>query len=67
MLPAQLLSPKGHHMVLDMCCAPGSKTLQLLDMMHTPGHFAPFLRPCATNTRPSSALLTSLRTYFNTL
>lgn len=35
MVPAVLLAPEPHHLVLDMCAAPGSKTTQLLDMMGT--------------------------------
>eukprot|EP01052_Picozoa_sp_SAG31_P029165 SAG31_NODE_2878_length_4963_cov_9.998150_3_plen_368_part_00 len=34
-LPAALLGIRPEHAVLDMCCAPGSKTLQLLDLMHS--------------------------------
>eukprot|EP00667_Euglena_gracilis_P003357 EG_transcript_3364 len=33
MLPAALLQPEPHHTVLDLCCAPGSKALHLLDLM----------------------------------
>lgn len=33
MLPALALAPRRHHFVLDMCAAPGGKTLQMLDMM----------------------------------
>lgn len=34
LVPALLLEPEPHHAVLDMCACPGSKTLQLLEMMH---------------------------------
>ncbi|CAI4225884.1 unnamed protein product [Auanema sp. JU1783] len=34
MIPPLLLSPKSDHYVLDMCAAPGSKTCQLMEMMH---------------------------------
>jgi len=33
-LPALLLGIQSHHCVLDLCAAPGSKTLQMLDLMH---------------------------------
>ena len=33
MVPALLLEPTAHHAVLDMCAAPGSKSIQLLEMM----------------------------------
>lgn len=36
MLPTLALSPQPHHRVLDMCAAPGGKSLQLLDAMMTP-------------------------------
>jgi 16S rRNA C967 or C1407 C5-methylase (RsmB/RsmF family) len=35
MIPALLLDIKSHHNVLDMCAAPGSKTMQLLSLMHS--------------------------------
>lgn len=34
MIPPLLLTPKADHFVLDMCAAPGSKTTQLMEMMH---------------------------------
>jgi len=34
MIPPMLLDVKSHHNVLDMCAAPGSKTSQLIEMMH---------------------------------
>ncbi|TFK49467.1 S-adenosyl-L-methionine-dependent methyltransferase [Heliocybe sulcata] len=36
MLPPLLLDVQPHHVVLDMCAAPGSKTAQLLEALHTP-------------------------------
>jgi len=35
MLPVQVLDVQSHHAVLDMCAAPGSKTTQLLEKIHT--------------------------------
>ncbi|CAM6097710.1 unnamed protein product [Calypogeia fissa] len=34
MIPPLLLNVEPHHRVLDMCAAPGSKTFQLLEMIH---------------------------------
>ena len=34
MLPVLALDVQPHQTVLDMCCAPGSKTLQILDALH---------------------------------
>ncbi|KZT28145.1 S-adenosyl-L-methionine-dependent methyltransferase [Neolentinus lepideus HHB14362 ss-1] len=36
MLPPLLLDVQPHHVVMDMCAAPGSKTAQLLEALHTP-------------------------------
>ncbi|XP_014674594.1 PREDICTED: tRNA (cytosine(34)-C(5))-methyltransferase-like [Priapulus caudatus] len=35
MIPPLLMDVKPHHSVLDMCAAPGSKTAQLIEMLHT--------------------------------
>ena len=35
MIPAFFLNIAPNHLVLDMCAAPGSKTFQLLEMMHS--------------------------------
>lgn len=34
MIPPLLLDVKPHHKVLDMCAAPGSKTAQIIEMLH---------------------------------
>ncbi|TKR93807.1 hypothetical protein L596_008197 [Steinernema carpocapsae] len=34
MLPPLLLDVQPHHKVIDVCAAPGSKTMQLIEMMH---------------------------------
>ncbi|CAH1965534.1 unnamed protein product [Acanthoscelides obtectus] len=34
MIPPLLLDVQPHHKILDMCAAPGSKTAQLLEMLH---------------------------------
>jgi hypothetical protein len=35
MIPAALLNVQHHHLVLDLCAAPGSKTLQALDSLYS--------------------------------
>nr|XP_033785631.1 RNA cytosine C(5)-methyltransferase NSUN2 isoform X3 [Geotrypetes seraphini] len=35
MIPPLLLNVQPHHKILDMCAAPGSKTAQLIEMLHT--------------------------------
>ncbi|KAJ8923887.1 hypothetical protein NQ315_006663 [Exocentrus adspersus] len=37
MIPPLLLDVQSHHKVLDMCAAPGSKTAQLLELLHANG------------------------------
>jgi len=34
MIPPLLLDVQPHHKVLDMCAAPGSKTAQLVELLH---------------------------------
>ncbi|XP_058420358.1 RNA cytosine C(5)-methyltransferase NSUN2 [Diceros bicornis minor] len=34
MIPPLLLNAQPHHKILDMCAAPGSKTAQLIEMLH---------------------------------
>ncbi|KAJ8268310.1 hypothetical protein COCON_G00134820 [Conger conger] len=34
MIPPLLLNIESHHKILDMCAAPGSKTAQLIEMLH---------------------------------
>nr|XP_024212313.2 RNA cytosine C(5)-methyltransferase NSUN2 isoform X2 [Pan troglodytes] len=34
MIPPLLLNVRPHHKILDMCAAPGSKTTQLIEMLH---------------------------------
>lgn len=34
MIPPLLLDVQPHHKVLDMCAAPGSKTSQIIEMLH---------------------------------
>ena len=35
MIPPLLLGVEPHHYVLDMCAAPGSKTSQLIELLHS--------------------------------
>ena len=37
MIPVTLLNVEPHHSVLDMCAAPGSKTIQILEYLHAGG------------------------------
>ena len=37
MIPVTLLDVQPHHSVLDMCAAPGSKTIQILEYLHADG------------------------------
>lgn len=34
MIPVTLLNIEPHHAVMDMCAAPGSKTIQILEYLH---------------------------------
>jgi 16S rRNA C967 or C1407 C5-methylase (RsmB/RsmF family) len=35
MIPPLVLDVQPHHKVLDMCAAPGSKTAQLIEALHS--------------------------------
>ena len=37
MIPPLLLDVQAHHRVLDVCAAPGSKTVQIIEKMHENG------------------------------
>jgi 16S rRNA C967 or C1407 C5-methylase (RsmB/RsmF family) len=37
MIPVTLLNIEPHHKVLDVCAAPGSKTIQILEYLHKGG------------------------------
>ena len=37
MIPVTLLDVQPHHAVMDMCAAPGSKTIQILEYLHSTG------------------------------
>lgn len=37
MIPVTLLKIEPHHLCLDMCAAPGSKTIQILEYLHQNG------------------------------
>ena len=37
MIPVTLLDVQPHHAVMDMCAAPGSKTIQILEYLHSEG------------------------------
>jgi multisite-specific tRNA:(cytosine-C5)-methyltransferase len=41
MIPPLFLDVKPHHIVLDMCAAPGSKTAQLIEAIHSPLSVSP--------------------------
>jgi 16S rRNA C967 or C1407 C5-methylase (RsmB/RsmF family) len=41
MIPALLLDVKSHNRVLDMCAAPGSKTCQLIELLHANNELHP--------------------------
>ncbi len=41
MIPPLVLDCKPHHRILDMCAAPGSKTAQLIELLHADGTTEP--------------------------
>eukprot|EP00959_Pyramimonas_sp_CCMP1952_P170526 3563644-Pyramimonas_sp.AAC.1 len=41
MIPAALLAPEPHHVILDMCASPGSKTTQLIEAIHVKRAYPP--------------------------
>lgn len=43
MIPPLLLQCKPHHLILDMCAAPGSKTAQLLEFLHASKSASPLI------------------------
>jgi multisite-specific tRNA:(cytosine-C5)-methyltransferase len=55
MLPALLLDPEPHHAVLDLCAAPGSKSIQLLALMEEDAPPSP--SPPAAPSPPPPGLL----------
>ena len=61
LLPAMLLAPSAHHAVLDMCCAPGSKTLQ--DSRARARARAPFRAPFRPPFRPPALSHARARTH----
>ncbi|KRX21799.1 Mitogen-activated protein kinase kinase kinase 15 [Trichinella nelsoni] len=41
MIPPLFMDIKSHHSILDMCASPGSKTVQLIEMLHGDGEALP--------------------------
>ncbi|KRZ08344.1 Mitogen-activated protein kinase kinase kinase 15 [Trichinella zimbabwensis] len=41
MIPPLFMDIKSHHSILDMCASPGSKTVQLIEMLHADGETLP--------------------------
>ena len=37
MIPVTILGVEPHHSVLDMCAAPGSKSIQIMEALHSNG------------------------------
>jgi len=46
MIPPLFLDVQSHHLVLDMCAAPGSKTAQIIEMMHSDATTGKFPTGC---------------------
>lgn len=57
MIPVTMLDVQGHHSVLDMCAAPGSKTIQLLEALHAGGDSMTTGFVCANDTDAQRAYL----------
>lgn len=57
LLPPLLLAVQSHHTVLDMCAAPGSKTLELLELMHQHTDNAKAADALASGTNVASGVL----------
>jgi len=60
LLPALMLDPKSGHTVLDMCAAPGGKSLMLASMLFDQQRYAPTAAPAAESRgQPSAQSLTA--------
>ena len=60
LLPALMLDPKSGHTVLDMCAAPGGKSLMLASMLFDQQRYAPTAAPAVESSgQPSAQSLTA--------
>lgn len=57
MIPPLLLDVESHHTVLDMCAAPGSKTAQIIEMLHANSDYPTGLVIANDSNYDSSCLL----------